>query len=109
MPLPGGMPMEVLACGDEMVLVRPCVDRGLMTGHFCDGCQAASRCPREQWADGQMTPLCSYCDNARGECHFCSGLSWCVPPPSKQHHSTEATSTEAASADTTSAVVANEK
>ena len=95
-----GMPrvnMEVLAWGDEKMLIRPCVDCGLMTGRYCDWCHAADRCPNEQWAKGQMTPLCSYCDNKLDACHFCRGLSWCAPPPTAKHHSTKAT----ASAETT--------
>ena len=101
--------MEVLAWGDEKMLVRPCVDCGLMTGRYCDWCRAADRCPNEQWADGQMTPLCSYCDNMHDACHFCRGLSWCAPPPSTQRPGTEATRTDAANAGTTSAEGANEK
>ena len=89
-----GMPrvnMEVLAWGDEKMLIRPCVDCGLMTGRYCDWCRAADRCPNEQWAKGQMAPLCSYCDNMLDACHFCRGLSWCAPPPTAKHHSTKAT------------------
>jgi hypothetical protein len=41
---------------------RPCVDRGLITGSFCDGidgnCFAALRCPNEKWVAGQGTPFC---------------------------------------------------
>ena len=57
-----GAPMEVLAWGDKEMLCRPCVECGLMTDRFCDYCRARDRCPSEEWADGQMTPLCSYCD-----------------------------------------------
>ena len=41
--------------------------------------------PLEEWAVGQMTPLCSYCDNMHDECHFCRGLSWCTPAPWRTH------------------------
>ena len=63
--------MQVLAWGDENMLARPCVDCGLKTGCYCDHCRACDRCPKEEWADGQMTPLCSNCDNEHGACHFC--------------------------------------
>ena len=55
--------LGVLAYGDQEMLTRPCVDCGLLTGRFCDWCFAADRLPNEEWADGQMTPLCSDCDN----------------------------------------------
>ena len=76
--------LEVLAFTTEEtkeMLNRPCVDCGLKTGRFCDWCKAAGRLPNEDWADGQMTPLCSNCDNKRGACHFCRGEQWCMPPP----------------------------
>ena len=69
---------EILCGSDEpAMLVRPCVDCGLITGRFCDGprlsptgryidCFAADRCPTERWAQGQRTPLCSRCDWAHG-------------------------------------------
>ena len=90
----GGVPMsededededEVLAWGDESMLCRPCVDCGVKTVRFCAFCHAADRVPSEEWADGQMTPLCSRCDWAHGECHFCRGLSWCMPHPQQFH------------------------
>ena len=73
--------MQVLAWGDENMLARPCVDCGLKTGCYCDYCRACDRCPKEEWADGQMTPLCTNCDKKHGACHFCRRLSWCTPPP----------------------------
>ena len=60
--------MQVLAWGDENMLARPCVDCGLKTGCFCDHCQACDRCPKEEWADGQMTPLCTNCDTTQITC-----------------------------------------
>ena len=77
-----GSEMEVLAFGDQDLLVRPCVDCGVWTGRFCDHCRAADRIPTEIWADGQLTPLCSVCDNRFDACHFCRGVDWCTPPPS---------------------------
>ena len=74
---------EVLALGDAKMLYRPCVDCRLMTGRFCDRCYAADRMPDEEWATGQLTPLCSQCDNKHDACHFCRGQSWCTPPPHK--------------------------
>ena len=71
--------LEVLAMSSEEMLCRPCVDCGLNTGRFCDYCCAVDRIPSEQWAVGQMTPLCSTCDWAHGRCHFCRGLPWCRP------------------------------
>ena len=79
--------MEALAFGTQEQLFRPCVDCGLFTGCFCDGlgqpCFAAIRVPRERWARGQQTPLCTLCDRTMGVCHFCRGQAWCVPP---SHH-----------------------
>merc|ERR1712086_488785 len=37
--------------------------------------------PRERWAAGQLTPLCSVCDNEQGSCHYCHGKDWATPPP----------------------------
>ena len=77
--------MQVLVVGEVEVLCRPCVDCGVMTGCYCDFCLAACRMPPEVWCDGQMTPLCTRCDRAHGECHFCRGLSWCTPPTRPYH------------------------
>ena len=45
-------------------------------------CHAADyRLLNEQWADGQLTPLCSTCDNTHYACHWCQGLMWCTSPP----------------------------
>ena len=79
-------PLQVLAWGDEDLLMRPCVDCGRTTGRFCDGwpvrdsCKAALRIPTEEWADGQLTPLCSRCDDLREFCHFCKKVAWATPP-----------------------------
>ena len=73
--------MEVLACGSEEQLLRPCVDCGLITGRFCDYCLAETRVPSEEWAENQMTPLCSRCDWKHGACHYCRGCLWVTPPP----------------------------
>ena len=67
--------------GDYDVLCRPCVDCGKRTGRYCDRCFAADRLPKEVWAAGQRTPLCTSCDNEYDECHFCRGLHWVVRPP----------------------------
>ena len=72
--------LEVTAVGDKETLIRGCVDCGLFTGRFCDYCYAKERVPTERWAKGQLTPLCSKCDNAHGSCHFCRNLKWCTPP-----------------------------
>ena len=76
--------MQVLAMGSPAMLNRPCVDCGLFTGRFCDRCLASDRMPAEVWADGQMTPLCSNCENKHQACHFCRGASWCTPPPHRR-------------------------
>ena len=84
-------PLEVFAWGDERLLCRPCVDCGLRTGRFCDGwpvrdsCKAAVRIPSEEWAEGQLTPYCSICEDRRGYCHFCRGVSWATPPEWRRH------------------------
>ena len=80
-----GVGMQILAVGDPSMLCRPCVDCGVKTGRFCDYCYAADRVPSEEWADGQMTPLCSRCDNFHDMCHFCRGLTWCMPYPKPVH------------------------
>ena len=71
--------MEVLAVGSAEMLCRPCVDCGQYTGSFCEGCFASDRIPSEEWASGQMTPLCSVCDESRGACHYCHRVSLCRP------------------------------
>ena len=73
--------MEVLCCGDEKDLNRPCVDCGLITGRYCDFCLAVTRIPTEAWIQNQHTPLCSKCDWKHGKCHFCRGQSWATRPP----------------------------
>ena len=80
-----GSIMEILAGGDAEVLCRPCVDCGVRTGSFCDFCEAADRIPSEEWAEGQMTPLCTICDRIHDECHFCRDLPWCTPPTQPFH------------------------
>jgi hypothetical protein len=67
--------MEVFACGSVEMLMRPCVDCGRKTGRFCDHCRAKDRLPLEEWAPGQMTPLCSVCDDKFDACHFCRGVA----------------------------------
>ena len=37
--------------------------------------------PGERWATGQLTPLCSTCDNEKDSCHYCRGQDWATPPP----------------------------
>ena len=69
---------------DPSILQRPCVDCGLNTGGFCDYCRAADRFPDGDatgrgWAVGQLTPLCSKCDNWRRACHYCLGI-WVTKP-----------------------------
>jgi len=73
--------MEILATGTYEMLCRPCVDCGQKTARYCDYCCAQDRLPNEEWARGQMTPLCSTCDNQHDSCHYCRGLSWAAPPP----------------------------
>ena len=80
--------LEVIAMGSSDTLIRPCVDCGLMTGRFCDDCRAAERVPKEGWAPGQKTPLCSECDNREGRCHFCRGQKWACPPPHERERRT---------------------
>ena len=77
---PAGQTLQVACFGTRELLLRPCVDCGLITGRFCDHCRAADRLPGEAWADGQRTPLCSHCDNKHDACHFCRGQLWCAPP-----------------------------
>jgi len=42
-----------------LVVNRPCVDCGRVTGCFCDWCYARDSMPREQWMERQKTPLCT--------------------------------------------------
>ena len=66
------LPMfHVVAVGDANILCRPCVDCGLMTGCFCDYCNAKERDPAGDYAEGQGTPLCTDCDKEFEMCHFC--------------------------------------
>ena len=77
-----GMPLEALAVGDAETLTRPCVDCGLFTGGFCDGCYAVGRDPDSHWAPGQRTPLCTACDDKHdGLCHDCRKMAWAAPAP----------------------------
>ena len=75
--------MEVLAFGDAETLNRPCVDCGLVTGCFCDLCYAVDRDPDSHWMPDQHTPLCTACDHKYRRCHFCRGMAWAVPAPTK--------------------------
>ena len=62
---------EIVAHGDGSELFRPCADCGRITGSFCDFCLGRERFPQERWSDHQHTPLCSFCDDEHGACHFC--------------------------------------
>jgi len=73
--------LGVLCLGTPGQLIRSCVDCGLITGRFCDFCTAVSRLPDDDWAEGQLTPLCSRCDEDFKSCHFCRGKDWCAPEP----------------------------
>ena len=73
--------MVVYAVGTTQELFRPCVDCGLYTGKYCEYCLASERIPRETWAKGQRTPLCSTCDRAQDCCHFCRGVHLALPFP----------------------------
>ena len=77
----GGVPFEVVAWGGTDTLCVHRADCGLKTAWFCDYCYAKDRDPAGDYAGGQLTPLCSACDSTHGECHFCRGLQWAVPPP----------------------------
>ena len=65
----------------EELLIRPCVDCGRWTGRYCDYCSAEERSPAEAWEAGQLTPLCSVCDNRWDCCHYCRALAWATPGP----------------------------
>ena len=71
--------LEVFAVGSKEVLCRPCVDCGLYTGCFCDYCYGADRIPDEYWEQGQLTPLCTNCDNRYDACHYCRGVHMARP------------------------------
>ena len=73
--------LEILQVAPWHLLFRPCVDCGLRTGCWCDGCFGAHRFPEEEWDDKQHTPLCTSCDNKYGCCHYCRGQQWATPPP----------------------------
>ena len=73
--------MRVYAVGTTQELFRPCVDCGLYTGKYCEYCLASERIPRETWAKGQRTPLCSTCDREHDCCHFCRGVHLALPFP----------------------------
>ena len=73
--------LEILQVAPWQLLFRACVDCGLRTGCWCDGCFGAHRFPEEEWDDKQHTPLCTSCDNKYGCCHYCRGQRWATPPP----------------------------
>ena len=62
--------------------LRACTGCGLLTYSYCDnGCLADEYMPEEDWYSGQGTPLCTACDKAHGECHYCRQEAWCTPGP----------------------------
>jgi len=63
--------LQVLAVGPMELLCRPCVDCSRVTGRFCDYCFAADRMPEQTWADDQLTPFCSQCEDTHGSCKYC--------------------------------------
>ena len=71
--------VEVVAVGSVEMLCRPCVDCGKNTGSFCKRCCASHRIPSEEWAFGQMTPLCSDCNARHSTCHYCRRVAWARP------------------------------
>ena len=71
----GGVPFEVVAWGGTDTLCRHCVDCRLTTANYCDYCYAKHRDPAGDYADGQLTPLCSRCEKKHEMCHFCRGLT----------------------------------
>ena len=83
-----GESLVALCKGPTELLMRPCVDCGLVTGRYCDGeeedagppCFAENRIPNEVWIENQRTPLCSVCDNLHNRCRFCRGMFSCTPP-----------------------------
>ena len=84
--------MEVHAEGATALLYRPCVECGLSTGNYCDDlevsfrgppCLAKERVPKETWAPGQRTPLCSVCERKYVSCRYCRRVSGCSPPAQK--------------------------
>ncbi|MDA8583789.1 hypothetical protein N9L68_06130 [bacterium] len=73
--------LQIMAMGEPEMLLRHCIDCGMKTGNYCDGCLAKDRFPDDDWAEGQMTPLCTRCDQKFGRCHRCRGEQWCVQRP----------------------------
>ena len=73
--------LEIHEVAPWWMLFRSCVDCGLRTGCWCEGCYGAHRFPEEEWAPKQHTPLCNLCDNKFGCCHYCRGQRWATPPP----------------------------
>ena len=71
--------------GDDVGLIRPCVDCGRRTGSWCDAgtqdsvCLARACEPGEAWGNTQGTPLCTSCDSRHGKCHYCRGVAGCRP------------------------------
>ena len=90
--------MEVLATGDEALLVRPCVDCGRRTGNFCETpaqaghtgweggiCLAAKHIPSEKVGTRpEDTSLLGVRAHPRGM-PVCRRVSMCTPP-SPSHH-----------------------
>ena len=63
--------MTVYAVGDTSMLYRPCVDCGQYTGNWCESeCSAKLWLPDLPWADGQITPQCTACEQQFVYCHY---------------------------------------
>ena len=81
----------------QHLLHRPCVNCGLISTRFCDGgekvpslnkgqpCMAIARIPKENWLDGQRTPLCHHCDNLDRVCRFCRDIPASTPFAHQDH------------------------
>ena len=88
------VPFQVLAASTQenpTILIRECVDCGLLTGRFCDDCYAAERFPLGDangsgLAQGQLTPLCSSCDNWRDGCRYCRDIWVTKPVPTYRNY-----------------------
>lgn len=62
--------------------LRACTGCGLLTYSYCENeCMADENMPEEDWYYNQRTPLCTACDKAQGECHYCRQEAWCTPGP----------------------------
>jgi hypothetical protein len=54
----------------------PCIDCGLMTGNWCDGCEKSMMDQKKR-----LKPLCTGCEEEFLKCHECRDVAMATPFP----------------------------